>query len=192
MSISHLGNTVANLHATHRTPLPTEVSAPPFIHTYHQTNIEFNHDISNTYTMPPLAPTPISASNTRTSLRQAVKLTTLRTNTWLAIETLIEFVVVFYLIWTLFYLMYLCTCGAMWTVKKLRDFERGRKWVKVWTRDQRMQQTRKHTTAASERQPALVFQQLCKDSVEHGNAQETLKDTGTYGYETGRGRRMTL
>ncbi|KAF1979457.1 hypothetical protein BU23DRAFT_97908 [Bimuria novae-zelandiae CBS 107.79] len=75
--------------------------------------------------MPPS--TPLSADPTHFSASHPLNLTTLRPNTWFAPETLIEFVVVSYLIWWLFYFLYLCVCAAVWIGKVVRDYVRRRK-----------------------------------------------------------------
>ncbi|KAF2445689.1 hypothetical protein P171DRAFT_271157 [Karstenula rhodostoma CBS 690.94] len=146
---------------------------------------------AGSYTMPPSAPTPISASSTHFSLHHPIKLMTLRPNAWLALETLIEFVVVSYLIWALFYLIYLWMCGAVWTVKGLRDLVGRRKGGNKWRGERRMEKTKDKVTGTNQEHSTPRFQEICVNGVKDKD-KKTSKDTGTHGDNTGRGRRKTL
>lgn len=181
-------------HAVHKTPSARQHfhaaihsctrRTAPIIRLYHSTH---NLSRSASYTMPPSAPTPISASSTHFSLHHPVERRTLRPKTWLALETLIEFVVVSYLIWALFYLIYLWTCGAVWTAKRLRDLVGRRSGGKKWREERRAEKMKEEATEANEEHSALSFQEKNESRVHDDEENKPPKDTGTHGDNTGRG-----
>ncbi|KAK7184561.1 hypothetical protein DPSP01_009035 [Paraphaeosphaeria sporulosa] len=142
--------------------------------------------------MPPPAPTPMSANTTHFSLHHPSKLVNLRPNTWLALETLIEFIVLSYLTWALFYLIYLWICGAVWSVKGLRELTGRRKRGKEGKEQRRIEEITEEVTETNEGHYAPTVQQTEDNGVEDNNIRETPNDAGTHEHTTGRRRRMTL
>ena len=140
------------------------------------------------HTMPPAAPTALSTSSTHFSLHHPIKLMTLRPNTWFALETLIEFVVVSYLTWALFYLVYLWVCGALWMVKGLRYIFEGRRRGKKWWEERRLEKSKETAEDTNQRPATCADEEMDGKSVEGGLDKKRAKDTDN----TGRERSMTV
>jgi hypothetical protein len=141
--------------------------------------------------MPPPALTPLSAS-THFSLHSPIKLMTLRPNTWFALETLVEFVVVSYLIWALFYLIYLWVCGAVWTAKGLRDLVGRRKGGEKWRDERQLETTGRKVAGENEGQSGPAYKEKDKGTVEDASNEKSPIVIGTHEDDTRRGRRMTV
>lgn len=113
--LSTIHHLIVTAHTSnHHSPSPTPSVARSFIRL-----ITIPHT-----TMPPPLPIPVSATPAPFSAAHPIKLMTLRPNTWFALETFVEFIVVSYFVWALFYFLYLCVCGVVWIAKVIRDLIR--------------------------------------------------------------------
>jgi hypothetical protein len=117
---------------------------------------------------------------------------TLRPNTWFALEMLIEFVVISYLIWALFCLIYLWVCGAVWTVKEFRDLVKRRKGGEKWRDGWRVEKMGEQVAEANEGQSGPAFREMGERTIEGEPNEKSPKAIGTHGDDTRRGRRMTV
>ncbi|KAJ4347036.1 uncharacterized protein N0V89_010970 [Didymosphaeria variabile] len=142
--------------------------------------------------MPPPAPTPLSANNTYFSSRHPRKLMTLRPNTWFAVETFVEFILVSYLIWALFYFIYLWICGAVWMVKGLKNMIGRRRGGTKWSEERRSENMKDKVPDTTGEQSGSAYNEMEERNVEDDLDKKSWRDAVTYGDDTGRERRMTV